>query len=658
MNLPPDTCHGHAELASSVALTCGDRSGKPVVLQALAGLVFCAAGLAHGQSAPDVTCHIEYATTRDGVRLATEVYLPLAAGRYPVVMQRTPYNRNGAPADVSCANTALQTYARNGYAALNQDVRGLYRSDGIFDAMRQEANDGYDAIEWAARQPWSTGKVGTFSGSYVGLTQWQPAIQTPPSLAAISPNITASDYHDHWTYVNGAFALWFAQSWIPLTLGKETMLRQLLASGMSREEANAQVAAFTERSNRELTSNWVWQLPLKAFPEFRSIAPYYYEWLDHPDYDAYWQALDVEPRYQNVRVPTLNSGAWYDIFQVGTVRNFQGMRANGGTAEAREGSKLIMTCCGHAGTSGQVSWGTASPPITTELRFFDRYLKGISNGVERDPAVQLYVLNPPDTGTQGSGFWVHADQYPLPGTRNTTYFFTSAGRANSSAGDGKLDSTPPWEDSASNGGRRRLLEELRSSIPDQFVYHPNDPVPTVGGNLCCQPQLLAAGAHDQTRVEARNDVLVYTSEPLAEDMAVIGPVKVVLWAASSARDTDFTAKLVDVHLDGFAHNVLDRLVRARFREGSKSPPSLIRPLTPYEYTIELGNAGTVFKKGHRIRVEISSSNFPQFARNLNTGLDDSESVLSVSALQVVLHDRHHTSRLELPVATTVRIPSP
>ena len=346
--------------------------------------------------------------------------------------------------------------------------------------MRQEANDGYDAIEWAARQPWSTGKVGTFSGSYVGLTQWQPAIQTPPSLAAISPNITASDYHDHWTYVNGAFALWFAQSWIPLTMGKETLLRQLLASGQSREQANAEVAAFTERSNRELTSNWVWQLPLKSFPEFRSIAPYYYEWLDHPNYDAYWQALDVEPRYQNVRVPTLNSGAWYDIFQVGTVRNFQGMRTRGGTAEARQGSKLIMTCCGHAGTSGQVSWGTASPPVTTELRFFDRYLKGLNNGVEQDPAVQLYVLNPPDTGTQGSGFWVNADQYPLPGTRNTSYYFTSTGRANSSAGDGKLDRTPPWADPDADKGKRRLLEELRASIPDQFVYHPNNPVPTVG----------------------------------------------------------------------------------------------------------------------------------------------------------------------------------
>jgi putative CocE/NonD family hydrolase len=616
------------------------------------------------QTTADVTCHIEYAPMRDGIRLATEVYMPPGPAKYPVIMQRTPYNRNGAATDTNCASTTLRDMAGAGYVVLNQDVRGLYRSEGAFNPMFQEATDGYDAIEWAAAQPWSTGKVGLMSGSYVGLTQWQPAVLTPPHLAAIAPAITASDYHDHWTYVNGVFDLWFGQSWIHATFGREILLRDLLASGLTREAANAQVAAWIAKGNEELRSQWVWQLPLTSFPEFRSIASYYYDWLAHPNYDDYWRRLDIEPRYGNVKVPALNSGAWYDIFQIGTVRNFLGMRAQGGTQEAREGTKLIMTCCGHAGTSGAVSWGpTVNPvPITTQLRFFDRYLKDIQNGVEKDPAVQLYVLNPPDTGTAGSGFWVNSDEYPLPGTADTAYYLASEGGANTRSGNGRLQRRFPGLGPVSPNPRPGEVGIINwhftglGITPDRFSYDPANPVPTVGGNMCCNTTLLPAGAHDQSTVETRADVLVYTSEPLVEDLVVIGPVKVVLWAASSATDTDFTAKLVDVHLDGFAHNVLDRIVRARFRQGSKEPPSLIQPEQAYEYTLELGHAGTVFRKGHRIRLEISSSNFPHYARNLNTGLDNNTTSMFQVAHQTVFHDRNRMSRIVLPIVPTVKVP--
>jgi putative CocE/NonD family hydrolase len=611
---------------------------------AFCGATLVLGGLAYAQTT-DVTCHIEYTPMRDGVRLATEVYLPGTAGKYPVVMQRTPYNRNGAAVDNNCNNTTLQFFAKNGYAALNQDVRGMFRSEGTFNAMVQEARDGYDAIEWAAVQSWSTGRIGMFSGSYVGLTQWQPAIHTPPHLTAISPNVTASDYHDHWTYVNSVFDLWFAQSWLLLTFGPETYLRDLLATGLSREQANQEVANWVAKGRADILSKWVWQLPLESFPVYRSIAPYYYDWLEHPSYDRFWARLDIEPRYHNVTVPALNSGGWYDIFQIGTVRNFQGMRTEGGSAVARSGSKLVMWSTCHAcppGTfAGAIDFGPNNQVDMNalNLRWFDHWLKGIDNGIDREPAVKLFVMVPPDTGTTGGGFWVTGDEYPLPNTQGLRFYLHSRGNANTRLGDGALD-----------------VRFRGHGRPDEYVYDPREPVPTRGGNMCCINDLLPSGAFDQSTIEARDDVLVYTSAPLTQDLVVIGPIKVNLWAASSARDTDFTAKLVDVHLDGFAHNVLDRIVRAQYRKGSKLPPSFTRPDKPYEYLIEMGNTATVFKKGHKVRLEISSSNFPHYARNQNTVNQFGEDARLKRAFQTIFHDAAHPSSLELPVAYGVTVP--
>jgi len=619
----------------------------PAVAVAVAafGLAFTWAGLAQAQ--PQVTCHVEWMPTTDGVLLATEVYLPSdAAEPLPVILQRTPYNRSPpATQGSNCNNAQFITLAGQGYAVLNQDARGRYRSQGIMNAMHQEANDGYDAIEWAAVQPWSNGKVGTLGGSYVGLTQWQPAIHAPPHLVAIAPSVTASDYHDNWTYVNAVFDLWFAQSWMVVTFGAEQLMRNLEGSGLPPDQVQQQTEDWIAQANRDILTNWVWQLPLTSFDVFRSgdepLAPYYYNWLGHPSYDDFWAELDVETRYQDVIVPALNFGAWYDIFQLGTVRNFQAMRSEGGTDDARVGTKLVMNCCGHAGTSGAVNWGPARTDANLMTRFFDRYLKGIDNGYEREPAVQMDILVPPDTGTDGDSFLLTANEFPLPGTQMTRFDLRSGGDANTLFGDGVL-----VPDANAGGGSR----------PDHFVYDPSNPVPTKGGNMCCNPAVLPAGAHDQSDVELRDDVLVYTSAPLDRDLAVIGPVTVKLWAETSAPDTDFTAKLVDVHLDGFAHNVLDRIVRARYRDGSKLPPSLIQSGTAYEYTIDLGNAGTIFRTGHRIRLEISSSNFPHYARNLNTGGSNEEDNRMEIARQTVLHDEEHPSRLLLPVVPGVKAP--
>jgi putative CocE/NonD family hydrolase len=593
-----------------------------------------------------VSCQVEQVPMRDGVTLATEVYLPVAPGHYPVVLTRTPYGRGSLATGSNCDNPQLVSFAQAGYVGLNQDTRGRYRSGGAFNPFQQEATDGYDAVEWAAGQPWSNGKVGLFGSSYGGVTVWQTIVAAPPHLVTAVASITASDYHDNWTYVAGAYDLHLNLGWTLAFFAADTYRRSLEGTGLAGPEIDRRVADLLATGRHELLQKWVWTLPLNSFSPFRSHAPYYYDWLAHPDYDAYWQQVDVEQRFAEVTVPVLNTGGWYDAFAMGTMRSFQGVRADGGTAAAREGTQLVMTCCGHTGTQGLIDWGPEAHAFDTKMssgrdvsgfrRWFDHHLKGVDNGADTDPTVRLFVMLPPDTGTQGSGFELMADQYPLPNASPTRFHLQSGGLANTRHGDGTLSRDAP------------------AGPPDRFVYDPRHPVPTMGGNLCCG-DFLRRGALDQADVELREDVLVYTSPPLTEPLTVIGPVLVALSAASSAPDTDFTAKLVDVHLDGIAHNVLDRIVRARYRRGSKLPPSLITPNDVYEYTIDLGHTATVFRVGHRIRLEISSSNFPHFDRNPNTGHPFGQDAEIALASQTIYHDATHASYLELPVVSGVSI---
>ncbi|HZD02848.1 MAG TPA: CocE/NonD family hydrolase [Actinomycetes bacterium] len=612
-------------------------AGLPGACGALIAAAALVAALVPGAAVAQagVSCQVVYAPMRDGVRLATEVYRPAEAGRHPVLLTRTPYNRTVSPVGSNCDNASARYFAEHGYVALNQDTRGRYRSEGSFHPMVQEANDGYDAIEWAAAQPWSNAKVGMFGGSYVGLTQWQAAISRPPHLAAVVPFVTASDYHDNWTYVNGVFDLWFGQSWNAGSLSTENYRRHLLATGLPTDEVEQRVAEWYAETREKLLKDWVWQLPLRSFNAFRDHkAPWYYEWLQHPTYDDYWARMDVERNYNQIDIPTLNIGGWYDIFEVGTVRNFQGMQASGSPA------RLIMRPSAHAPapgtpptTVGEVDFGPGNTLDynAESLRFFDHYLKGVDNG---QPAVKLFVMEPPDAGKNGSGFWVTGDTFPLPGTQTQRYLLDSRGHANtSSGGDGVLSES---------------YQGLGKS--DSFVYDPRNPVPTVGGNMCCAGDLLPPGAFDQSQVERRGDVLVYTSAPLAHDVTVIGSPKVTLWAKSSAPDTDFTAKLVDVHPDGYSQNILDRVVRASLRNGSKTSPTPIVPGRAYEYSLDLGATANVFKTGHRIRLEISSSNFPHYARNLNNGRFDGSEGSAQAADQMVLHTPQYPSRLDLPIA--------
>ncbi|HYW91872.1 MAG TPA: CocE/NonD family hydrolase [Gammaproteobacteria bacterium] len=600
---------------------------------------------------PGITCQVEQVPMRDGTLLTTYVYIPDGGGKYPVIMERNPYGRlYGGDACFNGVSGLMAAYAEHGYVGIDQDVRGTYTSGGTYDPVVQEGTDGYDAVEWAASQPWSTGKVGMTGSSYLAITQWQVAALHPPHLAAIAPNIMGSDYHDNNVYVNAVPNLWLMMSWPAETIVPDQIVRTEGAKGMPPDQIAQDVSQWYTLVNQEMRSSWVWDLPLTSFTLFQQYAPIYYRWLAHPSYGPSWAQIDTSKHYSDIRVPALVSGDWYDPFQVGTIQDYESMRAQGGTTGAREGTHLIMGAYGHPGDSGTPTFGDDTPDPSIQMAFFAHYLKGVDNGYQDSPRVHLYVLVPPNSGNKGSGFWITGSSYPLPGTHTVRYYLHSDGHANTRFGDGRLST------SEHPGEGQEVPRQGPTEAVDHFTYDPSDPVPTTGGNMCCDTALLPAGAQNQNTVEERSDVLVYTSAPLEHDVAVIGIVNAAFWAASSARDTDFTVKLVDVHPDGLTHNVLDRIVRARYRHGSQSPPALIVPHKPYHYTLELGNTATIFRAGHRIRVEISSSNFPHFARNLNTGLNNNDTSEMRIARQTLFHDPGHPSYISLPADPSVHAP--
>ncbi|MBM3943899.1 MAG: CocE/NonD family hydrolase [SAR202 cluster bacterium] len=567
---------------------------------------------------------------RDGTRLYADVFRPVGTGKHPVLLQRTPYDRTDASMRMFFLDSIRA--ARQGYAVVIQDVRGRYASEGEFHTFINEMNDGYDTIEWAAKQPWSDGQVGMFGGSYVGATQWLAASSAPPSLKGIAPVVTASDYHEGWTYQGGALNHAFNVNWtFSLTTGNWNNLRRRY--GVGKRQFNKLIQATDEMGPA------LRHLPLNTLPDFHSdVAKYYYAWLEHPEFDAYWKKTAIEEHHSKINVPALNVGGWFDIFLGGTLRNYQLMKKNGATPAARKGQRLIVGPWVHEGSSnmafpgvpvGEHYFGMNSYAAVTDLsgqilRFYDHVLKGKDNGVADEKPVQIFVM--------GENAWRSESDWPLPQAKNTRYYLHSGGRANTLHGDGTLSRDEPG-----------------AEPPDTFVYNPLNPVPTRGGQLCCFYAAAHPGSFDQTEIESRADVLCYTTPPLERDTEVTGPITVTLYAASTAKDTDFTAKLVDVSGDGCcARNLTDGIIRARYRK-PRSKPQLLTPGQAYEYRIDLWATSNLFKKGHRIRVEISSSNFPRFDRNLNTGEHNNTSADFMSAAQTILHDKDHRSHIVLPI---------
>ena len=574
--------------------------------------------------------------TRDGVTLYADVIRPDSAERFPVLLSRTPYGKLAA-ADPNGPNAL---YARYGYVSVVQDCRGRFESEGDYDTIFQEAADGYDAVEWSARLPWSNGRVGTTGQSYLGLTQYLIACNDPmpPSLQCMAPVSASSDYHASWIYHTGGVSKWGWMVPYALFKGLNTLERQgrtdLVEKMKGYVEGGDPVGPRMTRwglnAFTPLTDEWYRHLPIKDWGDIlKEAAPYMVEHIAQADDGAYWQRANVNRFAESVTTPMLHVTSWYDIFAEGGPTAYQSISANSRFEAARTGQRLIIGPWGHllpytspsSRGAGDIDFGPNALIDLNEtlLRWFDYWLKDVANGIMDGPPVSVFSL--------GENRWQQLADWPPPAMRQVRYFLHSDGAANSLSGNGSLSSVPPGQEPA-----------------DQYTYDPDDPVPSLGGNNLT----IDMGVQDQRPVEERRDVLVYTSEPLSQPLEITGPVTVELWAASSARDTDFTAKLVDVHPDGYAQNLLNGIIRARYRD-SATTPQLMEAGKAYRFTIDLWATSNVFLPGHRIRLEISSSHFPEFDRNLNTGQPFGEGSQGIAAEQTVFHQEDRPSYIVLPL---------
>ncbi len=549
---------------------------------------------------------------RDGVRLFSNVYRPDAQGEFPAVLIRTPYNKNSY-----CEYSSFPALAaQKGYVVIIQDVRGRYSSEGEFLPYVQEINDGYDSIEWASTLPYVNGKVGMYGCSYLGAVQWLAALADPPHLEAIFPQGTFANAR-HFFYFGGTFDL----SWIGWLYGRLPEITR--RRGMSdKQDAHKESHPPWEKNKWK----WLEYLPLRNLPILKGFCPYYYEWLAHPDDGPFWDFADIESAHKNVSVPAYNLTGWFDdgYGQPGAIINYLGMKANGKTDQARRGQKLIIGpwthCSSGSSKSGDLDFGPEAiiDVDALAIRWFDFWLKDIDNGILEEPPIRLFVM--------GDNVWRDEEEWPLSRTEYTSFYLHSSSLANSHWGDGTLNRQIP-----------------RNEKPDRFTYDPSNPVTDY---FFEKP-----GARDLRSVEVRNDVLVYTSDPLKKDLEATGPIKAEIFASSSAKDTDFIVKVSDVYPNGFSQNIIPPLsgvIRARYRD-SESKPSLLIPGEIYKFDIGLMFTSHVFKKGHRIRVSITSSYFPHIDRNPNTGHPFGEDAELECAKQTIYHDDKHPSRLILPV---------
>ena len=538
---------------------------------------------------------------RDGVELSTDIYLPDGDGPFPTVLMRTPYSNN--------LEQFIEKGRRlidHGYACVHQDCRGRWDSDGEHYPFVPDGADGFDTQEWVGRQSWCSGKIGMAGASYGGTVQYTSAPHGSEYLTCMVPRVICCDYYSGLVHPGGTFQLNVMATW-----------------GMRTHGRTGQNISF---------ENWTEAfrfLPLRdmAGGAGRNLS-FWLDWIDHPACDEYWEQTDDTKRFGQMIAPAFNMGGWFDLYANQTFDNFNGLRLQGGSDVARQ-SKLIMGPWPHAlSTSrrtGDVDFGESSllDLEGEELRWFDYWLKGIDNGIVDEPPIKLFIM--------GANEWRHEHEWPLARTDWQNWYLSSGGGANSLLGDGVLSLAAPGDEP-----------------PDEFIYDPEHPVQTNGGNNCCSPEIVPWGPYDQRPVEMRGDVLCYTSAPLEADTEITGPIEVILFAATDGRDTDWTAKLVDVSPAGYAMNLCDGIIRARFRE-SFLEQRLLEPGQVYEFTITVGVTANLFRKGHRIRLEISSSNFPRFDRNQNTGNELGVDAEMRTAHQSVFHSRRYPSHLRLPV---------
>jgi putative CocE/NonD family hydrolase len=537
---------------------------------------------------------------RDGTRLSADIYLPSAATPVPAVAIRTGYGSNSP----ELADRG-RFFASRGYACAIQDFRGRFDSEGTYYPYIHEGEDGFDFHEWIGQQPWCNGTVGTVGASDLGFSQIVAAPHASKYLKCMIPQAVGGDQYSTLFYPGGAFQLSALLPWSLRTSGRVQQVDSV-----------------------QRWDDLVWTLPLRDSDAACGMdVPHWKDYMDHPAKDAYWQSLDLDLTWERVAAPAYFMSGWYDLAAPYVLKMFADLTSRGATAESRRCKALMGPWIHQLSVSpvvGAADFGDASKLDlrALALEWFDYWLKGTDNGVLDGPALQLFIM--------GSNRWCGTSSWPLPETDWQNWYFHSQGHANTLAGDGGLSGEVPGDEPA-----------------DSYAYDPLSPVPTVGGAAWCNPAIHPLGPADQRNVEMRADVLCYTSAVLEQDLTVAGPVRVVLYAATDCRDTDWTAKLIDVTPDGRAMILCDGILRARYRAGFDRE-ELLEPGEVYKYEIEIGATGNTFLTGHRIRVEISSSNFPHFDRNLNTGRPIATETQPVVAHQTVLHSADFPSHVVLP----------
>ena len=550
---------------------------------------------------------------RDGVVLRADVVLPSATGRFPTLVYRTPYGKQFALKEGSTFEKAVA----RGYAVVIQDVRGRYASDGDFSPYQNEGRDGYDTIEWAARQSWSDGNVGTFGLSYPGAVQWLAAVESPPHLKAMVPAMTFSTPRNFF-YSGGVFdGSWL--DWVWFNIAPDARRRKNLPGPQTRKEA-----AASWKQDHERIQNY---LPLRDLPDLKQVAPFYYEWLSHPPADLWWDWAELRNKYDRVHAAVLNFSGWYDeaYGPDGATTNFNGLLA----ARRREKDPRTHTMIGpwtHGGQdeskSGERDFGPAAPIDYDELifRWMDHYLRKIDNGVDREKPVRIFVM--------GDNAWRDEDSWPLARAKETSYYLNAP-------------------ESASRTGTLYASVISPSARTSEFVSDPAHPL---------TDPYTEYGAHDYRAFASRDDVLVFDTMPLQADTEVTGPIRVEIYASADVPDFDLWVRLLDVSPDGTAFNLMSPgldVLRASYRNASLKP-ELLAPGKVYLLNLDRMLTSNVFRAGHRIRVQISAAFSPHFSRNLQTG----ESEITSSQTQLghirIYHDAEHSSRIVLPIISRAK----
>jgi hypothetical protein len=560
-------------------------------------------------------------STRDGKRLLADIYRPGGAESTSVLVRRTPYgNRENDLADTF---NEADFYASHGYITVVQNTRGRFGSEGVWYPFAYEANDGYDTIEWAARLPGSNGRVGTFGQSYGALAQYLAATQRPEHLVTCIPvSAPLAAFENYW-YQRGALELNWTLSYF-LNMALSALRGSGDAGRLARLEA---LVADPSVRFSPLKDEALRHLPLADWIDtLGDGAPFLADVLHHSADSAYWWAIDLRRQFRNIDVPMLHLGSWYDIANWDTPQYFSGLGEQAMSGRARENQAMIMGPWAHllpysqptSGGTGDIDFGAeaATSLVAVQLAWFDHYLKDGGQELPRAP-VRIFVM--------GENRWRDERQWPLERTSFTGLYLHSGGSANTADGDGTLTTEVPGPED-----------------PDRYRYDPDNPVPTAGGRY------VGGGVRNQDKIQARHDVLTYTAQAQDAPIELTGPVNAYLHVCTDGPDTDFVAVLCDVHPDGFVQNLAEGIVRGRFR-ASFDDPQPMQPDTVYELHVPLGNLSHVVAAGHRIRLHVTSSNFPRWDRNTNTGEPIDKATRIRVAEQTLFHDAPRPSRLVLPV---------